>query len=134
MKEGVIQQVAAPSVLYNNPVNQFVAGFIGSPSMNFFPTRLIDREGKKYITVRDWEMPLSENQSFLLKKKGYETGELKLGIRPEDVFSPVMVKEAVDVRISQPVQVQVTARELLGSEVILKRKIRQSREISFRCT
>ena len=119
MKEGVIQQVAAPSVLYNNPVNQFVAGFIGSPSMNFFPTRLIDREGKKYITVRDWEMPLSENQSFLLKKKGYETGELKLGIRPEDVFSPVMVKEAVDVRISQPVQVQVTARELLGSEVIL---------------
>ena len=102
--------------------------------MNFFPTRLIDREGKKYITVRDWEMPLSENQSFLLKKKGYETGELKLGIRPEDVFSPVMVKEAVDVRISQPVQVQVTARELLGSEVILKRKIRQSREISFRCT
>lgn len=119
MKEGVIQQVAAPSVLYNNPVNQFVAGFIGSPSMNFFQTRLIEREGKKYITVRDWEMPLSENQRFLLKKKGYETGELKLGIRPEDIFSPVMVKEAVDVRISQPVQVQVTARELLGSEVIL---------------
>ena len=39
MKEGVIQQAAAPAVLYNNPINQFVAGFIGSPAMNFFKTQ-----------------------------------------------------------------------------------------------
>ena len=119
MKEGVIQQAAAPAVLYNNPINQFVAGFIGSPAMNFFKTHLFEREGKKYITVRDWELPLSDSQSFLLKKRGFEEGEINLGIRPEDVLSTLEAKEASGVRISPPVQVQVTARELLGSEVTL---------------
>ena len=119
MKEGVIQQAAAPAVLYNNPINQFVAGFIGSPAMNFFKTHLFEREGKKYITVRDWELPLSDSQSFLLKKRGFEEGEIHLGIRPEDVLSTLEAKEASGVRISPPVQVQVTARELLGSEVTL---------------
>ena len=94
MKEGVIQQTAAPAVLYNNPINQFVAGFIGSPAMNFFKTHLFEREGKKYITVRDWELPLSDSQSFLLKKRGFEEGEINLGIRPEDVLSTLEVKEA----------------------------------------
>ena len=94
MKEGVIQQAAAPAVLYNNPINQFVAGFIGSPAMNFFKTHLFEREGKKYITVRDWELPLSDSQSFLLKKRGFEEGEINLGIRPEDVLSTLEVKEA----------------------------------------
>ena len=119
MKEGVIQQAAAPAVLYNNPINQFVAGFIGSPAMNFFKTHLFEREGKKYITVRDWELPLSDSPSFLLKKRGFEEGEINLGIRPEDVLSTLEAKEASGVRISPPVQVQVTARELLGSEVTL---------------
>ncbi len=94
MKEGVIQQAAAPAVLYNNPINQFVAGFIGSPAMNFFKTHLFEREGKKYITVRDWELPLSDSQSFLLKKRGFEEGEINLGIRPEDVLSTLEAKEA----------------------------------------
>ena len=115
----IIQQAAAPAVLYNNPINQFVAGFIGSPAMNFFKTHLFEREGKKYITVRDWELPLSDSQSFLLKKRGFEEGEINLGIRPEDVLSTLEAKEASGVRISPPVQVQVTARELLGSEVTL---------------
>ena len=94
MKEGVIQQAAAPAVLYNNPINQFVAGFIGSPAMNFFKTHLFEREGKKYITVRDWELPLSDSQSFLLKKRGFEEGEINLGIRPEDLLSTLEAKEA----------------------------------------
>lgn len=94
MKEGVIRQAAAPAVLYNNPINQFVAGFIGSPAMNFFKTHLFEQEGKKYITVRDWELPLSDSQSFLLKKRGFEEGEINLGIRPEDVLSTLEVKEA----------------------------------------
>lgn len=94
MKEGVIQQAAAPAVLYNNPINQFVAGFIGSPAMNFFKTHLFEREGKKYITVRDWELPLSDSQSFLMKKRGFEEGEINLGIRPEDLLSTLEAKEA----------------------------------------
>ena len=74
---------------------------------------------EKYITVRDWELPLSDRQSFLLKQQGGKEEALNLGIRPEDVLSSQQAKEATGIRISPPVQVQVTAREVLGAEVIL---------------
>lgn len=119
MKEGELQQADAPQELYDNPINRFVAGFIGSPSMNFIKTRLSTQNGNTYITVCGRALLLPEGKSFLLKQKGRESGNLTLGIRPEDILSSAMAREAEERYLSPPIQVQVTARELVGSEVIL---------------
>ncbi|MGV8936904.1 MAG: ABC transporter ATP-binding protein [Allorhizobium sp.] len=82
MKGGVIQQLDDPMVIYNRPTNLFVAGFIGSPSMNFFTGELVDRDGKVVF--------VTNNTAFTLD--GYASGEplvagrkVLLGVRPEHV-------------------------------------------------
>ncbi|MDO5423781.1 MAG: sn-glycerol-3-phosphate ABC transporter ATP-binding protein UgpC [Eubacteriales bacterium] len=119
MKEGVIQQVDAPQELYQNPVNQFVAGFIGSPSMNFLETSVGFSGDRACLYVEGTELPLSDNASFILKKKGYTAGSIQMGIRPENILSEKLAAETVGTRLSRPIPVKVTARELLGNEVIL---------------
>ncbi len=51
MKDGILQQVDTPTNLYNNPLNMFVAGFIGSPAMNFFEVEKVEQEGKAYLKL-----------------------------------------------------------------------------------
>jgi len=80
LKDGVIQQVASPLELYNNPINLFVAGFIGSPAMNFIKGEL-QRNGHLYFKTADFNLELNpENQNRL---KDYSKKEIILGIRPE---------------------------------------------------
>ncbi len=80
LKDGVIQQVASPLELYNNPINLFVAGFIGSPAMNFIKGEL-QRNGQLYFKTPDFNLELNpENQNRL---KYYSKKEIILGIRPE---------------------------------------------------
>lgn len=84
MKDGVIQQVASPMEIYNNPVNTFVAGFIGTPKMNFIDVRIsIDNE-RAYIKLENERIDL-EMSSFLSKMKK-EYNEMVLGIRPEHIY------------------------------------------------
>ncbi len=80
LKDGIIQQVATPLELYNNPQNLFVAGFIGSPAMNFFKGRL-QRNGKLKFKTPDFEFDLNEQLKNRLKS--YPKDEIILGIRPE---------------------------------------------------
>jgi ABC-type sugar transport system ATPase subunit len=77
MRDGVLQQVGAPLEVYRAPVNQFVAGFIGSPAMNFFPC-LLERESGRSRLVSPW---------FSIDIDGPPgvTRELVLGIRPRDI-------------------------------------------------
>ncbi len=84
MKKGVIQQVGAPLTLYNRPVNLFVAGFIGSPGMNFFPCRLFEEDSRFSIDTGDFQIPLPGSmEPDLTTTKGKD---LIFGIRPEDIF------------------------------------------------
>jgi multiple sugar transport system ATP-binding protein len=80
LNEGVLQQVDTPENVYNHPANMFVAGFVGSPRMNFLNCRLDD--GARVLAGDDWRMNLTGEQLDRLRG---QTGGLVLGIRPEDV-------------------------------------------------
>ena len=81
MKDGIVQQVGSPLEIYNHPSNRFVAGFIGSPAMNFVPCRLIEKDSRHYIDTGDYKIALPD---FLSSKLGSARGdEFIFGIRPE---------------------------------------------------
>lgn len=107
MKNGVIQQVAPPKELYEAPANRFVAGFIGSPQMNFLDAKVyMKRDGYYLKLVGDDMLPLEEELGRKLDDNGYVGKTVTLGIRPEDV------------RLDEegPLQAVVDVYELLGSE------------------
>jgi len=83
MKDGFIQQVASPLELYDHPANQFVAGFIGSPPMNFFTGRLEQRNGGIYFNEGNFSIRAPEGHARRLG--GHVGKEVVFGIRPEDV-------------------------------------------------
>ena len=84
MKDGLINQVDTPLNLYNKPVNQFVAGFIGSPSMNFLSGTISEKDGLKFTSKNsEFKFNLSSEQKDYLKD--YIGQEITIGIRPEDI-------------------------------------------------
>jgi len=85
MKDGIIQQVASPQEIYNNPTNVFVAGFIGSPQMNFMDAKVEEKAGKIVVTFGDNTIALPEEKGQNLKKLGYVGKEVIMGIRPENI-------------------------------------------------
>ena len=82
MKGGVIQQLDTPKAIYNRPVNRFVAGFIGSPGMNFIDGRLEEVDGKPWFVAGDLRAPVS---TYPFDGKGFRAGPAVLGMRPEHV-------------------------------------------------
>ncbi len=84
MKDGLVQQVDTPLGLYNTPTNMFVAGFIGTPSMNFLPAKIVNgAEGYAIDTGCFKVKAPGEKAEFL---KGYEGKDVTFGVRPEDIF------------------------------------------------
>ena len=82
MKDGYIQQIGTPKEVYSDPANMFVAGFIGSPAMNFFKGKV--EKGKFVFNDSDKSFKLNKEQVSILKN--YEGKELVLGIRPESIY------------------------------------------------
>ena len=117
MNHGLIQRADTPQNLYEYPVNRFVAGFIGSPSMNFLQARVWEEKNEKVFELE--EGAAITIPDFLwkpLRKKGYFGKNVELGVRPEHFLE----KPADgDVFSEWKIEVTVTARELLGAEVIL---------------
>ena len=123
MKDGLIQQVGAPQIIYDHPVNRFVAGFLGSPSMNFFGCTVKAEENNRTALILD-EAPnvkkvyLNGTRGKLIADK-YNGRHVILGIRPEDIYE---YEEALEMGIekdSKHVEELVVNREMLGAEVIL---------------
>ncbi len=115
MNAGVVQQAASPEVLYNNPVNKFVAGFIGSPSMNFIPVWVERREERICIVFSNNRLFVNEDNAQCLIEGGYLGRRIYLGIRAED-FHETGPKE-------QALKMKVEIKEVLGSEILLHGKI-----------
>jgi len=114
MKDGRIQQNDTPLQLYNHPANQFVAGFIGSPSMNFIEGRLVaDGDGLRFDEGKI-SLPLLDEMKEPLA--GYVGQELTLGIRPEDIHDPDTMGRGVD---TITIEAQVEVVEPMGNEVFL---------------
>ena len=84
MKKGVIQQVASPTVLYNKPANLFVAGFIGSPQMNFVDCKIITKNDNFYIQNEKFEMQIP-NHIVEVLDKSYVNKDVILGVRPRAI-------------------------------------------------
>ena len=83
MKLGVIQQIGGPLELYNNPDNKFVAGFIGSPPMNFVTVTVKEAAGKIFVDEGTFTLDVTDAQAKALKP--YVGKQVTFGIRPEDV-------------------------------------------------
>ncbi|KKF91638.1 ABC transporter ATP-binding protein [Lactococcus petauri] len=109
---GRIEQIGTPQELYNEPATKFVAGFIGSPAMNFLSLKI---EGNKLIG-EGISLTLPEGQHKLLKEKGYSSKEVIMGIRPEDISASILAEEAYP---EAQIEAEVTVSELLGAETIL---------------
>ena len=106
---GRVEQVGTPQELYKHPVNKFVAGFIGSPAMNFINVKL---EGNEIVT-EGVRLKVPEGILKVLKEKGYEGKELIFGIRPEDIKTePAFLETFPD----SVVHATISVSELLGSE------------------
>lgn len=85
MKDGIIQQIDTPLNLYNHPANKFVAGFIGSPSMNFIQGKLYDDNGLRFTSLEN-KLNFRLNDSHFRKLNSYVGKTIWVGIRPEDIY------------------------------------------------
>ena len=101
MKDGYVQQIGTPKEVYNHPSNKFVAGFIGSPSMNFF-----------IVNYENGQIKLGNNSFKIELPLEYDNKEVIMGIRPEDIS---LCEEGIEVEAS--------VVELLGSELIIHSQI-----------
>jgi len=112
MKDGVIHQLADPLTLYERPVNKFVAGFIGTPPMNFMEGRIIKVEGKFYFDEGAFRVKIVD--AALNKIASYEGKRVIFGIRPHDIYDKLFVSDAPPENI---VTATVEVVEPMGAEV-----------------
>jgi multiple sugar transport system ATP-binding protein len=116
MKDGVVQQVGEPLELYNAPANRFVAGFIGSPAMNFTPVTITGADGALWAVNDAIRIKVPEEIAGRLKRQAGE--RMTLGIRPEDL-RVVGAAEATDLALEAEVEVV----EKLGSQIMLNVRV-----------
>ena len=116
MKDGVVQQVDTPQHLYEQPGNLFVAGFMGSPQMNFLDAQIAEKGGDLVAKVGEYDVVIPAAKAKVLKDGGYVGKTVVLGIRPEDIHDSQMFIEASP---SAPMTSTVKVYELLGAEVFL---------------
>ena len=120
MKDGYIMQVGAPKEIYDNPENMFVAGFIGTPPMNFIHGK-IDKKG--VFTAGEHTIKVPEDKLDIIKANGLLEKPIVLGIRPEDIHDEEVVMETYPGAI---VKVKVDVAELLGSETNIYTVVNES--------
>ncbi|HJW89955.1 MAG TPA: sn-glycerol-3-phosphate ABC transporter ATP-binding protein UgpC [Anaerolineales bacterium] len=114
MNAGVLQQIDTPQNLYDHPNNLFVAGFIGSPAMNFFPASVRKDDGKLFVDAGSFSVKIPENRNNVFSP--YAGRSVIFGIRPEDIHNPQFAPPEIS---AQPVQAKVDVTELMGNEIFV---------------
>ena len=112
LKDGSIQQIGTPQKLFNHPANLFVAGFIGTPSMNFLPAKLKMHEGDATVQVFDAEYILPKGKYSSVLTKNDISLDVILGIRPEYI-------NVVPEETPGSIEAKIDVSEMMGSEVYL---------------
>jgi len=115
MNDGLVQQVDTPLNLYNHPANLFVAGFIGSPQMNFLNARVVAQDGALYIDAEAFRVKLPDDRRAALAN--YVNREVIFGIRPDDIYDQALA--TIPVTKDNTVRVTVEVTEPMGATVIL---------------
>ena len=114
INRGVLQQLDTPQNLYDKPNNLFVAGFIGSPSMNFFRGRLRSNGGRLAVDAGDFVVPVPAHRAKPLE--GHAGRDVIFGIRPENIHDVDFVPPGIN---AEKVAVKVDVTELMGNEIFL---------------
>lgn len=114
MKDGLLQQIDTPSQLYNHPRNVFVAGFIGSPSMNFFDATIVETNGKLEVNTGGFrlEVPVEKAKEW----RAHKGREVIFGIRPDDIHAKPYVAPGI---LESDMTARVDVIELMGNEIFL---------------
>ncbi len=112
MKDGFIQQIGTPGEVFNHPANLFVAGFIGTPQMNFFDAKLEKSGGKYHVSVEDMKIDLPDNKQQLLSDNGIQPMDVVLGVRPEHII-------VVDDERKSHINATIDVSEMMGSSINL---------------
>ena len=114
MKDGIVQQIDSPQNLYDKPCNLFVAGFMGSPQMNFIDATARVAGGKAYLDVEGQSIELPADKAKALIDGGYNGKQVVFGIRPENI-----IEVKGDQKAPYAFESKVNVYELLGAEVFL---------------
>ena len=116
MKDGIIQQVDTPQRLYDLPANRFVAGFIGSPQMNFISGICRVKKTGVFLETADCEVQITDGRKERLRNEGYDGKQVTMGVRPEHVKVWSLEESEVSDLVLQS---QVSVYEMLGAEAYL---------------
>ena len=114
MDKGIIQQVDDPQTLYDHPRNEFVAGFIGSPAMNFLDSTLVERDSSMYLELGAFRLRVPEELAATARPHLGKT--LIFGIRPEDIYDRLF---AQSMRPESMTRARVEVKEPVGSDLFL---------------
>ncbi len=125
MKDGYIEQVGTPQEVFDTPVNLFVAGFIGSPQMNFLKANLVKGGSSYYVELLDVKLSLNDEQNAVLAQKGVGSQEIILGVRPE--HTTVLFDNAEDA-----IECTIDVNEMMGSELHLHLRSKNDDKIIVR--
>ena len=118
LKDGILQQIDTPQSLYDDPENVFVAGFIGSPSMNFFDGTMVREDGKLFVDTGSFRVEAPADKVATWSKA--PSARVVLGIRPEDMHDPEFAPPGI---LPFSVNAQVDVTELMGNEVFVYYKL-----------
>jgi multiple sugar transport system ATP-binding protein len=112
LRDGVLQQVDTPQRLYDLPNNVFVAGFMGSPAMNFFDATLVEEDGTMYADCKDFRVAIPDESTG--PYKSLLGKEVVMGLRPEHVHDPEYPPPGI---LPAMVEAKVEITELMGNEI-----------------
>ncbi len=123
MKDGLLQQIDTPQHLYDHPQNVFVAGFIGSPSMNFFDATLAESDGKLEVNAGGFrlEVPAAKANDW----RQFKGREVIFGIRPEDIHAKPYIPPGI---MESDITARVDVTELMGNEIFLYLMTKDSKQ------
>ena len=118
MRDGFIQQIGTPQEVFNHPYNLFVAGFIGTPQMNFFDAKLVKENGKYAVKLDNLTLELSDEKQAKLSANNVEPQDIVLGVRPEhiELGSGIAGKVDVSEMMGSSIHLHVSA---LGQDVVM---------------
>jgi multiple sugar transport system ATP-binding protein len=116
LRDGVLQQIDSPQVLYDTPANVFVAGFIGSPSMNFFDVTLVGNPEEMYVQTDSFKLRVPDDKAKVYAESGLAGKEVIFGIRPNNIYDPEYVAPNI---FGQNVKCRVDVTEMMGNEIFL---------------
>ena len=127
MKDGILQQIDAPQQLYDHPANVFVAGFIGSPSMNFFDATLVESDGKLEVNAGGFRLEVPSPKADEWRQ--HKGKQVIFGIRPEDMHTKPVVPPGI---LESDMQARVDVVEMMGNEIFLYLMTRDDKQFIAR--